>query len=88
LVCKKTRRDVNDRRNAQSFQFRSGLGSEAALTIIEGEQAERPGFRSSQSIEQLIVMDKIEPPAQGVDMTARLGSRQHVLIDDDSAPFN
>src|SRR5205814_9342601 len=84
-VSEKLRGDVKHGRHAETLELRCRRGVDAPLPVIERQQAERSAARPLDPIEQVVMMDEVEPAAEDVDVLAGLCGGERMFVDDDAA---
>jgi hypothetical protein len=84
LTAEITRDDKEHRRYSEPPQLVGHHGCIAALTVVEGQQAEGLPVRPIQALREFVQVNEIEPPGKRVNMAARLLPVKRVLVDDDA----
>ncbi len=77
---------IKDGRHAPQFQLRRNLREMVALAVIEREQAKGPVTRPEQPAWEFFKADKVEPPAQCLQLQTCLTPREGMSINNDASP--
>src|SRR5439155_14070831 len=80
--------DVEDCRNALTFQFGRDFGEVAALPVVEGQKTKRASGRPRQTLRKFLQADEVKSPTKHFDMAARLLSRERVLVEDHASALH